>query len=479
MQPAKNGYGFLDNIKHMLRALRGRNYALFFMGQGFSLIGTWIQSVALGLVVYKLTGSAAMLGLVGFASQIFGFVLAPFAGVFSDRLNRRTVLLTTQALSAVQATLLAVLTLTGLIQVWEIVALAAFLGLINSFDIPTRQAFVVQMVHRREDLPNAIALNSFIFNGARLMGPVVAGVIIIPLFDRLINVRFGGEGACFVLNAVSYLAVIIALLSMRLPSWSPKPNQRNVLHDLREGFLYAFGFGPIRSILLMLGLISFVATPYSVLMPAIVEKVLFHGDRLTPIHLLSFGGHNIMLAYEAAYGLLVASAGTGALLGALFLASRKSVLGLSRALPIASTILGLGIAGFAMSHIIWLSMLLLVTTGLGFMVQMASSNTILQTIVDEDKRGRVMSFYTMSFMGTAPFGSLLAGWLAGYIGSPKTLVICGSLAVLAAAIFASRLPSLRQKMRPIYVKMGILSENAPTSREAADADIQNNGHNAQ
>jgi len=462
--------GYIQNLQHMLRALRSRNYALFFVGQGLSLIGMWMQSVALGLLVWKLTHKEMLLGVVGFASQIFGLMLTPFAGVFSDRWNRHRVLLTTQALAMLQAVLLAALILTGAVQIWHVIALAAFLGLVSALDIPTRQAFVVQMVERREDLPNAIALNSFIFNGARLVGPFIAAMVI-PLIGERFAFPYAGEGACFAINAVSYLAVIAALLAMRLPPWQPSPNRHDVLHSLEEGFRYSFGFPPIRIILLMLGLTCFVAMPYSVLLPAIAAKSL-HAGRVE-IPLLCLGKHCIMLKYENTVGILISSAGMGALLGALLLASRKSVLGLGRLIAVAMAILGFGMMGFALSRYVWLSMPLLLLIGFGFMIQMASSNTILQTIVDDDKRGRVMSFYTMAFLGTAPFGSLLAGSLATHIGAPRTVFLCGVIALLGSIIFASRLPVLRKHTRPIYVRMGIISET-PIPRAAAEADSQNN-----
>jgi len=463
--------GHIHNLKHMLRALRGRNYALFFAGQGLSLIGMWMQSVALGLLVWKLTHKEMALGLVGFASQISGFVLTPVAGVFSDRWNRRRVLLATQILAMFQATLLAALTITGVIQIGHVIALAALLGLVSSLDMPTRQAFVAQMVERREDLPNAIALNSFIFNGARLVGPFIAAMVI-PLIGARFASQYAGEGACFAINAVSYLAVIAALLAMRLPRWRPLPNRHHVLHSLREGFHYSFGFAPVRTILLALGLICFVAMPYGVLLPAIAAKTLHAGQ--VEIPLFSLGKHSIMLKYENTVGILVSSAGMGALLGALFLASRKSVLGLGRLIAIAMAVLGVGMIGFALSKHVWMSMPLLLLIGLGFMIQTASSNTILQTIVDDDKRGRVMSFYTMAFIGTAPFGSLLAGSLATHIGAPRTVLLSGIVALVGSVVFASRLSVLSKHTRPIYVKMGIISDTPPIPKAAAEEDIQDN-----
>jgi MFS family permease len=438
-----------------------------------------------------MTRSPQDLGWVGFASTIFGFLLGPFAGVVSDRWDRRRVLLVTQSLSLAQAGVLAVLALTGTIHVWHVMLLAGFMGLVNSFDIPTRQSFVVQMVDRKEDLPNAIALNSFLFNGARLIGPLIAGAVI-PLGDHWLSTPNAGVGACFLVNAVSYLAVLASLLAMRLKHYERRSRNDLVLKSLREGFSYAFGFKPIRAILIMLAAVSFLAMPYSTLMPAVDSKVIHHSHLAPPprpglpgraanippatVRLL---GRPLTLSYERTYSMFLASIGIGAIVGALYLASRKSVVGLGRLIPIATTTLGVGMIGFSLSSNLWLSMLLLVFTGFGFMVMMASSNTLLQTLVDEDKRGRVMSFYTMAFQGTAPFGALLAGWLAGALGRAHgeqiTIAAAGSLAIAAAMAFLWRLPSLRRLIRPTYLRLGILSESPPIPKEAATEDIERNG----
>ena len=481
---------FGDNLRHTLRALRGRNYALFFVGQGLSLIGTWMQGTALAILIWQMTHRPQDLGMVGFSSTIFGFLLAPLAGVFSDRWNRRRVLLVTQSLATVQACVLAALTLTGAIQIWHIMGMAAFLGLVNAFDIPTRQSFVVQMVDHREDLPNAIALNSFMFNGARLIGPLVAGIVI-PLGNRWLNFPYAGEGLCFVANAVSYLAVIVSLLAMRLRPYERRTSHDHVLRSLKEGFRYAYHFKPIFAILVMLSAVSFLTMPYSTLMPAVDSKVIHHSYEVPrqvglpgeagsiPPATVGFLGRPISLSYEKTYSMFLASIGVGAIIGALYLASRKSVLGLTTLIPLSTAVLGAGMIGFALSSNLWLSMALLVFTGFGFMVQMASSNTLLQTLVDEDKRGRVMSFYTMAFQGTAPLGALLAGWLAFALGREHgeqiTIAAAGGIAILAALAFFSRLPSLRREVRPVYVRLGILSEDAPIPKEAADEDIQGGG----
>jgi MFS family permease len=414
----------------IFRALYSRNYRLFFGGQGISLIGTWMQQIAMSWLIYRMTNSAFLLGLIGFSSQICSFFFSPFAGVLSDRWNRHHILVATQSLALVQAFILASLTLTGTIAVHHLVILSLFLGFVNAFDIPTRQAFVVEMVEKREDLGNAIALNSFLFNGARLVGPSIAGILISIL----------GEGLCFFLNGLSFLAVIIALLSMKISSNKRESEKTQILQGVKEGFIYAFGFPPIRSIILFLGWISLVGTANTTLMPVFAKDIL-RGDSQT-------------------YGFLMAAIGVGAIIGAIFLASRRSVLGLGRIIAIASGIFGIGLISFSLSQTLWLSMFLLLLTGLGMMVHMASSNTILQTMVDDDKRGRVMSLFAMAFMGMAPFGSLAGGSLAGMIGAPTTLIIGGATCLLGSFLFMKKLPSLRKMGRPIYIKKGILSEKA-------------------
>jgi MFS family permease len=412
----------------IFRALYHRNYRLFFGGQGFSLIGTWMQQIAMSWLVYRMTNSAFLLGFIGFSSQICSFFFSPFAGVLSDRWNRHHILVATQSLSMIQAFILAFLTLTGMIAVHHIVILSLFLGFLNAFDMPTRQAFVVEMVEKREDLGNAIALNSFLFNGARLVGPSIAGILISIL----------GEGMCFLLNGVSFLAVIIALLAMKMTPHKRESEKTQVFQGLKEGFTYAFGLMPIRSILIFLGWISMVGTANTTLMPVFTKDIL-HGGPQT-------------------YGFLMAAIGVGAIIGAIYLASRISVLGLGRIIVIASSIFGIGLISFSFSHVLWLSISLLLLTGFGMMVQMASSNTILQTMVDDDKRGRVMSLYVMAFMGMAPFGSLLGGILASRIGAPITLIIGGASCILGSFLFSKKLPLIREMVRPIYIRKGILSE---------------------
>ena len=412
----------------IFRALYHRNYRLFFGGQGFSLIGTWMQQIAMSWLVYRMTNSAFLLGFIGFSSQICSFFFSPFAGVLSDRWNRHHILVATQSLSMIQAFILAFLTLTGMIAVHHIVILSLFLGFLNAFDMPTRQAFVVEMVEKREDLGNAIALNSFLFNGARLVGPSIAGILISIL----------GEGMCFLLNGVSFLTVIIALLAMKMTPHKRESEKTQVFQGLKEGFTYAFGLMPIRSILIFLGWISMVGTANTTLMPVFTKDIL-HGGPQT-------------------YGFLMAAIGVGAIIGAIYLASRISVLGLGRIIVIASSIFGIGLISFSFSHVLWLSMSLLLLTGFGMMLHMASSNTILQTMVDDDKRGRVMSLYVMAFMGTAPFGSLLGGILASRIGAPITLIIGGASCILGSFLFSKKLPLIREMVRPIYIRKGVLSE---------------------
>ena len=414
----------------LFRSLYHRNYRLFFGGQGVSLIGTWMQQVAMSWLVYRISGSAFLLGLIGFSSQICSFFFSPFAGVLSDRWNRHRILVVTQSLAMIQAFILAYLAFTGTATVHHLIFLSIFLGLVNAFDMPTRQAFVVQMIERREDLGNAIALNSFLFNGARLVGPSIAGILISVL----------GEGMCFLLNGISFFAVILALLSMKISPHEKEVDKVPVLQNLKEGFSYAFGFPPIRSLLVFLGWTSLVGMAYTTLMPVFAKEIL-HGGPQT-------------------FGFLMAASGVGAVIGALYLASRPSVIGLGRWIAIAAGVFGIGLIAFSLSRVLWLSFSLLLLVGFGMMVQMASSNIVLQTIVDDNKRGRVMSLYTMSFMGMAPFGSLFGGSLAHGIGAPATLVIGGTTCLLGSFLFMRKLPLMRELVRPIYLEKGILSEKS-------------------
>ena len=424
----------------MLRALRHRNYRLFFGGQSVSLIGTWMTRLATSWLVYRLTHSALLLGLVSFAGQIPTFLLAPFAGVWVDRWNRHRVLVVTQVLAMLQSFALAALALANIITVWDVLWLSLFQGLINAFDMPARQACVVQMVEDRRDLGNAIALNSSMVNMARLIGPSVAGMVIAAV----------GEGYCFLIDGISYLAVIASLLLMNITALPKSRAARSTFAELRDGWNYVSGFAPIRSILLLLGLISLMGMPYTVLMPIFAGKILGGGP-----HTLGF---------------LMGAVGVGALTGAFRLAARRSVLGLGRLTAISAAVFGGGLVAFSRSSWLWLSLILMFVVGIGMMQQMASSNTILQTIVEEDKRGRVMSYYAMAFTGMAPFGSLLAGTVANRIGAPDTLLITGACCIAGAIWFARELPEIRRLVRPIYQELGILPEVATGLQQAAQQE---------
>jgi len=382
--------------------------------------------VATGWLVYRLTGSALLLGTVSFAGQIPTFLLAPFAGVWVDRLDRRMVLVWTQALSMAQSLLLAALTLSGHITIHWLLALSVMQGFINAFDMPGRQAFMVKMVDDRADLQNAIAINSSMVNVARLIGPSLAGMLI----------AVSSEGWCFLIDGVSYIAVIASLLMMRLHAPVVKRPATSTLSELKVGWTYVTGFLPIRTILTLFALVSLMGMPFVVLMPIFAARVL-HG-----------GPHTL--------GFLMAAMGVGALVSAFSLAARKTVRGLVTMIPIAAAVFGLGLIGFGFSHVFWLSMVMVLIAGMGMMQGMAASNTIIQTLVPEDKRGRVMSYYTMAFMGMAPFGSLLAGTMAHAVGAPLTVIANGVAVLLGAAWFTTRLPTLRRVIRPIYRQMGIL-----------------------
>lgn len=410
----------------VLRALRHTNYRLYFTGQSISLIGSWMTRLTTSWLVWRLTHSPELLGLVGFAGQVPTFLLASFAGVWIDRLNRRRLLLATQTLAMIQSLTLAALVLSGAIQVWQIIALQLLQGVINAFDMPARQSFLVHLVEDRADLPNAIALNSSMVNGARLLGPSIAGLLI----------AWVGEGWCYLADGLSYLAVIASLLAIRVTMAEPATGRRKMLHDLHDGFGYVSSFVPIRSILLLLALLGLVGMPYSVLLPIIAS------------HTLNGGPHTL--------GFLMGAMGIGALAGALYLASRRSVVGLGRLIPIAAGTFGVSLIALGLSRSVLLSLGLMVFTGIGFMVHMASSNTLIQTLVREDMRGRVMALYTMAFLGMAPFGSLAAGAVAANIGAPQTILACGVICLLGALAFARQLPALRAIVRPIYVERGIL-----------------------
>lgn len=427
----------LDRLRLSLRALRHRDLRLFFAGQGVSLVGTWMQQVAVSWLVYRLTGSALVLGVVAFGSQFPALLMAPIAGALADRWNRYRMVVAAQVLYMAQATALAVLVLTGAVQVWHLVALSVWQGLVSGVDIPARQALLVRLVKGTEDLPNAIALNSSMFNAARLVGPAVAGVLI----------GWVGEGPVFVLNAVSYAAVLGALALLELPR-ERGARAGPVLRNIQEGFGYAYRFEPIRAILVLLALVSLVGIPYAVLLPVFARDVL-RGDAGT-------------------LGLLTSFAGLGAFAGALFLASRSTVLGLGRMIAWATALFGASLVAFALSTSVWLSCAMLAVSGFGVMVTTASMNTVLQTLVDEAMRGRVMSLYTMAFIGMAPLGGLVAGALATRLGAPATVAIGGVACIALSVWFAQRIPALREIVLPAYTRLGILPEVARGVQTASE-----------
>jgi MFS family permease len=437
-----NGSQQKSNLRLMLRALKYRNYRLFFAGQGISLIGTWMQMAALGWLVYRLTGSSFYLGLVAFCTQIPVLLGSLIGGDFADRWSRRRIIIITQILAMIQAFLLAAMIAFDSITMTRIILLSIFLGAINAFDMPTRQAFVPEMVDDDSDLPNAIALNSMIFNIARQIGPVVAGFLIARV----------GEAVCFFLNAVSFLAVIYSLAAMRHTRTSGVKHNGAMLTGIKDGLSYSFNFMPIRSILLYTAAMSLVAMPYSVLMP-VFAKTILHGGPQT-------------------YGALLWSTGIGAFIGAAFLARRKTVHGLDMVVLFAAGVFAVGIIGFSLSKNFWLSLVLIALPGFGVMVQMASINTILQTIVDDDKRGRVLSLHVMAFIGTMPLGHLLAGIAAQHFGAPNTLLFSGLLSIVVMILFARKLSSIRRFVHPIYVKKGIIPEVAAGLDTAARFSAQ-------
>jgi MFS family permease len=419
-------------MSHGWRALRHRNFKLFFFGQSISMIGTWITRLATGWLVYRLTHSALLLGIVSFAGQIVSFALGPFAGVWVERLNRRRLLVWTQGAAAIQSLAMAALTLAHVITLPEILALTALQGLINAFDMPGRQSFLVQMIEDRNDLDNAIAINSSMANGARLIGPAIAGIVIGVV----------GEGWCFLIDGLSYFAVIASLLLMRITYVSHHRSKASMLEQVREGWDYVRLFVPVRTILLLFALTSLMGFPYAVLMPIFAAQVLH-------------GGPNTL-------GWLTGASGIGALVSALSLALRKSVVGLTRMIPIAAAMLGGGLILFGMSRTLWVSLVLMVFVGFGGLQGASASNTIIQSLVTEDKRARAMSYYTMAYFGAAPFGSLLAGVLAHRFGAPHTIIFTGAFCVAGSLWFALKLPKVNAAMRPIYREMGLLPEDETT-----------------
>jgi MFS family permease len=400
--------GSLDNFKLTFRTLQSRNFRLFYLGQFISLIGTWMQQIAVSWLIYKLTNSVFLLGFVGFVSQFPTFLISPFAGVWSDRFNKYHILIWTQSLSMLQALTLAILVLTGAISIWQVIILSLFIGCINAFDVPARQSFVIEMIDDRKDLGNAIALNSAMFNATRFIGPFIAGILIATV----------GEGICFLINGLSYIAVIIALLTMNIVILKKVANKSSIVEQFKEGFIYVFNDAKMQSILFLMALTSIMGVPFIVLMPAFAKDVLQGGP-----HTLGF---------------LMSSLGAGAILGAFYLATRQSTKGLRKNIPLAVIVFGLGLIGLAFSHSLAIALLLALVAGFGMMIQVASSNTWLQANVDDDKRGRVMSLFAVSFLGMAPFGSLLAGSMASAFGVSLTLFIGGVSCIAGAILFHSR-----------------------------------------
>jgi MFS family permease len=400
----------------LLRALRNRNYRLFFSGQGVSLIGTWMQSAAMSWLVYRLTNSPLYLGIVGFSLQIPIFIAAPFGGVIADKFDRKKILIVTQSFSMLQAVVVAALAMTNVIEPWHIIILSVLLGTINGFDMPTRQAFVRELVDNPDDLPNAIALNSLIFTG--------------------IIIAVASEGICFLINAVSFLPVIAAFVAMKISQSEISRHDGSILSGLKDGIGYAFGFLPIKAILFLLAFLGLAAMPYAVILPVFARDILA-GDSKT-------------------YGFLMAASGVGAITGALFLASQKNVSRLSKIILLSMCTFAVGAIIFSLSKTLWFSLIMMTFIGFGLMSLIVSLNTLLQTIVDDSKRGRVMSLYSMSFLGMAPLGSLLAGAAAHSIGAPLTVLLCGVLCLLAAILFSRKLPQISKLIKPVHARKGII-----------------------
>jgi MFS family permease len=404
-------------LQFLVRALGSRNFRLFFFGQAVSLIGTWMQLIAMRWLVYRLTKSELMLGMVGFISDAPLFLLVPIAGVLADRLKRHQIMIITQSLSALQAALLALLVLTDQIAVWHVLVLGGLLGIVSAFDITARQAFIVDIIEERANLPNAIALNSFIFNGALLVGPAVAGILIALV----------GEGPCFALNSLSYLAVLGALFLMKIPEKTFAASPLDFKAAIMEGAAYTFASVPIRSILMLVAAVSLVAASYTLLMPVFAEDILRGGPRV--------------------FGYLMSATGVGALAGAIFLASRRRLRGLAELIVIAGVLYGVGLVALSFSRSLAIALIIALVLGVSLMMQMASSNTIVQSIVDDQKRGRVMSLFVMARRGIESLGSLLFGVIANWVGTPRTLMIGGAFCLLAVAAFAAKLRSIRLASR--------------------------------
>ena len=427
MENTSNRISSPARLKIVFRSLQHRNYRLFFFGQSISLIGTWMQSVAIYWLVYKITGSVLILGLVGFASKIPILLFSPITGVLIDRWSRHQVLIVTQILAMIQALILVIIYFAGSIEIWQIFILSIMMGCINAFDIPARHSFVIDMVEKK-DLGNAIALNSLMFNGAMLIGPSIAGVLL----------AVEGEGICFLINVFSYLFVIISLYMMNNIPSVPLKQRSNIFKDMKDGFKYTFGFPPIKYIILFLALVNLLAVPYTLLLPAFAKEILQ-------------GGSNT-------YGFLIGSSGFGALLAALYLASVKTPLRMGNIIPWSASIFGIGLILFSFTHFPILSFILMIAVGFGDMLHTSASNTMLQNISDDDKRGRVMSIYTMSIVGIAPFGSLLIGELAKSLGTTITILIGGAACIIGALIFLRKLPDLKKLVFPVYNNLSFFNK---------------------
>jgi MFS family permease len=400
------------------RALRHRNFQLFFAGQLISLIGTWMQSVAQSWLVYRLTGSPALLGLASFAGQIPIFILSPIAGYTADRHNRHRVVIATQCSSMVLALILAALTLTNRIQIWELFVLASLLGVVNAFDIPARQSFLVEMVGR-QDLMNAIALNSSMFNGARIVGPAIAGILVAQI----------GEGWCFFANGISYIAVIGGLLLMRVNPFRRASATLSAWETIREGFSYVWLTIPIRAIVQLIAIVSFAGMPYTVLMPIFADRILHAGAQ--------------------GLGLLMGATGLGALGGALLLASRTGLRGFTLWIPVAAAVFAVSLAGFAASNQMWLSCAMLLIAGFAVMIQVGVSNTLIQSMVPDHLRGRAMSVYSMMYLGIGPFGAMVAGFSADAFGARFTILAGALVCLVVSGVFALQIPSIRPIARQL------------------------------
>jgi MFS family permease len=424
-----------------LRALQYRNYRLFFAGQLISLIGTWMQNVAQAWLVYRLTGSAVLLGAAGFCAQIPVFLLAPVGGVVADRYNRHRLVIATQTAAMLLAFVLAALTLSGTVRVWHIFVLASLLGVVNSFDIPARQSFIVGLV-AKPDLINAIALNSSMFNASRVVGPAIAGILVASI----------GEGWCFFANGASYIAVIVGLALMRVPRHQPAAQPGSPLSRMAEGFRFVIQHPPIHALLMLLGVVSLTGMPYAVLMPIFADRILHGGAR--------------------ALGSLMGATGIGALAGALTLASRRDLRGLGRWVAFAALGFGAGLVAFSISRIFWLSAAILALCGFSMMIQMGSSNTLIQSMSPDRLRGRVMSVYSMMFMGMAPFGALLAGAVAGRLGAPLTVAAGGAASMVAATVFWMWWPQIRVRARKLIVAQQMAGGDPPQEMTGGSLELE-------